>query len=137
MPTLEECTYEYDDSEVSVSFNYVSFSSSLAPGRDLSQFWVVDSACSINMTAFRSDFVTSSTSSAPSCVGGVGVDVKGSGSVQISIRLASGKAIHRTIHALTPPTFHLALLNALAASLVSVGFLFPTGCDIGMLVVPT
>jgi hypothetical protein len=41
---LEECTNEYDDTEVSVPFSSVAFSSSLAPGRDLSQFWVVDSA---------------------------------------------------------------------------------------------
>jgi hypothetical protein len=48
LPTLEDCTDEYDDSEVSVTFNSVAFSSSLTPGRDVSQFWVVDLACSIN-----------------------------------------------------------------------------------------
>jgi hypothetical protein len=48
MPTLEECTYESDDTEVSAPFSSVAFSSSLAPSRYLSQFWVVDSACSIN-----------------------------------------------------------------------------------------
>jgi hypothetical protein len=37
-PTLEECTDEYDDTEVSVPFSYVAFSSSLTPGRNLSQF---------------------------------------------------------------------------------------------------
>jgi hypothetical protein len=58
LPTLEDYTDEYDDTEVSVLFNYVAFSSSLAPGRELSQFWVFDSACSINLTAFRGDFVT-------------------------------------------------------------------------------
>jgi hypothetical protein len=47
LPTLEECTNEYDDTEVSVPFTYVASSSSIAPGRDLSQFRVVDSACSI------------------------------------------------------------------------------------------
>jgi hypothetical protein len=50
--TLEDCKDEYDDIEVSVPFSYVELSSSLAYGRDLSQFWVVDSACSINFTAF-------------------------------------------------------------------------------------
>jgi hypothetical protein len=83
LPTLEECTDEYDDNEVSVPFNSVAFSSSLAVGRNLSQFWVVDSACSINLTAFQSDFVRFTPPSAPSRVGGVGVDVKGSGSVRI------------------------------------------------------
>jgi hypothetical protein len=88
--TLEECTFECDDTEVSVPFNIVAFSSSFAHGRDLSQFWVVDSACSINLTAFRSDLATSTSPSAPSRVGGVGVDVKGSGSVGIFFRLAFG-----------------------------------------------
>jgi hypothetical protein len=44
MPTLEECTDEYDDTEVSVPFSSVVFSSSLSPNRDLSQFWVIVSA---------------------------------------------------------------------------------------------
>jgi hypothetical protein len=38
LPTLEDCTDEYDDTEVSVPFNSVAFSSSFTPGRDLSQF---------------------------------------------------------------------------------------------------
>jgi hypothetical protein len=38
LPTLEDCTYEYDDTEVSVPFIFVAFSSSLTSGRDLSQF---------------------------------------------------------------------------------------------------
>jgi hypothetical protein len=38
MPTLEDCTGEYDDTEVSVPFNSFALSSSLALGRDLSQF---------------------------------------------------------------------------------------------------
>jgi hypothetical protein len=100
MPTLEVCTYEYDDTEVSVPFSSVAFSSSLTPGRNLSMFWVVDSACSIYLTAFRSAFVTFTPPSAPPRVGGVGVDVKGSGSMRISIRLAFGQIIHRAIHAL-------------------------------------
>jgi hypothetical protein len=37
LPTLEDCTNEYFDTEVSVPFNYVAFSSSLTPSRDLSQ----------------------------------------------------------------------------------------------------
>jgi hypothetical protein len=35
--TLEDCTDEYDDTEVSVPFNSVAFSSSISLGRDLSQ----------------------------------------------------------------------------------------------------
>jgi hypothetical protein len=90
LPTLEECTDEYDDTEVSVPFSYVAFSSSFTPARNLSQLWVVDSACSINLTAFRGDFVLFTLPSAPFGVGGVGVDVKDSGFVRISVRLASG-----------------------------------------------
>jgi hypothetical protein len=86
LPTLEGFTDEYDDTEVSVPFSSVAFSSSLTPGRNLSQLWVVDSACSINLTAFKSDFVRLTPPSTPSRVGGVGVDVKGSGSERISVK---------------------------------------------------
>jgi hypothetical protein len=79
LPTLEDYANDYDDDEVSVPFRSVAFSSSLTPGRNMSQFWVVDSACSINLTAFRNDFVKFTPPSAPSRVGGVGVGVKGSG----------------------------------------------------------
>jgi hypothetical protein len=89
LPTMEDCTYAYDDTEVSVPFTYVAFPSSLTPGRDLSQFWVVHSACSITLTAFGGDFSTFTPPSAPSRVSGVGVDVKGSGSLRISVRQAS------------------------------------------------
>jgi hypothetical protein len=101
--TLEDCTDDYDDTEASVPFSSVAFISSLTPGRDLSKLWVVDSACSIDLTAFRGDFATFTPPSAPSRVDGVGVDVKGSGSVRISVRLASCHRIHRTIHALYTP----------------------------------
>jgi hypothetical protein len=97
--TVEECTDVYDDKEASVSFTLVAFSSSLAPGRDLFLFWVVDSACSTNLTFFRGDIVTFDPLSESPRVGGVRVDVKGSGTVQILIPLVSGY-IRRTIHAL-------------------------------------
>jgi hypothetical protein len=103
MPTLEECTDEYDDTELSVRFSSVAFSSPLAYGRYISQFWVIDSSCSINLTTFRSDFVTFDPPSVPSLVGGVGVDVRGSGAIRITIPLASGQSIHRTLHALYTP----------------------------------
>jgi hypothetical protein len=38
LPTLEDCTDEYDDTEVSVPFSFLAFLSSLNPGRDISQF---------------------------------------------------------------------------------------------------
>jgi hypothetical protein len=145
LPTLEDCTDEYDDTEVSVPFSSVAFSPSLTPGRDLSQFWVVDSACSINLTAFRGDFVTSPPPSAPSRVGGVGVDVKGSGSVRIAVRLAYGLLIHRTINAIHTPCMSSRSTQRIGR-LLSVRwmqshsgceFIFPTDCDNGLLVVPT
>jgi hypothetical protein len=58
MSILEDCTDEYDNTEVSVPLSSVAFTSYLTPGRDLSQFRVVDSAGSINTTAFRGDFAT-------------------------------------------------------------------------------
>jgi hypothetical protein len=57
LPTLEDCADDCDDDDVSIPFSSVAFSSSLTLGRNLSQFWVVDSACSINLTACRDDFV--------------------------------------------------------------------------------
>jgi hypothetical protein len=48
LPTLEESTEEFNDIEVSLPFTSVAFSSSIAPGRDLSQFWVVNSSCLVN-----------------------------------------------------------------------------------------
>jgi hypothetical protein len=82
-----ECTDEYDETEVGTTFCSIAFSASTPPGRDLSDFWVVDSAFSINLTAFRSDFVSFDPPSGTSRVGGVGVDVLGSGNVEINIPL--------------------------------------------------
>jgi hypothetical protein len=53
LPTLEDFADDCNDDEVSVPLSSVAFSSSLALGRNLSHFWVVDSACSINLTAFQ------------------------------------------------------------------------------------
>jgi hypothetical protein len=108
-------------------------------------FLVVDSACSINFTAFKSDFVRFTPPSAPSRVGGVGVDVKGNGSARISVRLASGRLIHRTIHALYTPDLSSRFAQRIGR-LLSVSwmqthsgceFIFPSDSDIGVLVVPT
>jgi hypothetical protein len=145
LPTLEDCTIEYDDTEVNVPFNSVAFSSSFTHGRDLSQFWVVDSACSINLTVFRGDFSTFTPPSAPSRVGGVGVDVKGSGSVRISIPLAYDHTIHRTIHAMYTPYISSRFAQRIGI-LLSVNwmqshsgcdFLVPTDSDTRLLMVPT
>jgi hypothetical protein len=123
----------------------MAFSSSLAPGRNLSQFWVVDSACSINLTALRNDFVKFTPPSAPSRVGGVGVDVKGIGSVRISVILAFGQLIHRTVYALYTPDLSSRSARRIGR-LISVSwmqthsgceFIFPSNSGIGMLLVPT
>jgi hypothetical protein len=37
LPTIEDYTNEYDDTEVSVPFSSIAFSSSITRGRDLSQ----------------------------------------------------------------------------------------------------
>jgi hypothetical protein len=145
LPTLEECTDEFDDTGVSVPFTLVAFSSSLAPGRDLSQFWVVDSACSINLTAFRHDFVTFDSPSTPSRVGGVGVDVKGSGTLRLSILLASSQFIHRTNHALytldlssrsTQRIGHLLNVSWIQSN-SGCEFISPPNSDTGVIVGPT
>jgi hypothetical protein len=47
---------EYDDTEVGTSFASVAFASTASTIADLSDYWVVDSACSVNITSFRSDF---------------------------------------------------------------------------------
>jgi hypothetical protein len=144
LPTLEECKDEYNDTEVSVPFRSVAFSSSLTPGRDLSQFWVIDSPCSINLTAFRGDYTTFAPPSAPSRMGGVGVDVEGSGSMRISVLMASGKLIHRGAHALYTPDMsscsaqHTSRLLSVSWMQSHSGceFLFPTDSHIGLLGVP-
>jgi hypothetical protein len=66
LPTPKDFADDCDDDEMSVPFNSLAFSSSLAPNRNLSQFWVVDSACSINLTALRDDFVEFTPPSASS-----------------------------------------------------------------------
>jgi hypothetical protein len=72
LPTLEDFTDEFDNTEVSVPFSFVAFSSSLALGRDLSKFWVVDSACSINFPRFKVLSLRSPRPPLPiACVGSV------------------------------------------------------------------
>jgi hypothetical protein len=99
-PSETKSTNEYDDTHVSASLRSVAFSAFAPPGRDLSQSWVVNSACSIRLTAFRSDFVSFDPPSGTSHVGGVGVDVRGRGKIAIAIPFIYGQIIHRSFHAL-------------------------------------
>jgi hypothetical protein len=111
-----ECTDEYDDTEVSATFCSIAFFASAPPGRDLSQFWVVDYACSINLTAFRSDFVSFDLPSGISRVGGEGVDVRGSGNVEIAIPLVYGRIIRRTLHTVHTLDFYIVACSSCAES---------------------
>jgi hypothetical protein len=89
-PVEYEMQDEYDDKEESVSFTSVAFASRASSIADMSDYLVVDSACSVNLTAFRSDFSEFNPSSRHNTVGGVGVSVKGSGLVRVPICLVSG-----------------------------------------------
>jgi hypothetical protein len=103
-PLVQECTDVYDDTKASVPFGSIAFSSSLTHGCDLSQLWVVDSASSTNLTAFHTNLHLWIHR-----VGGVGVDVMGSGKDRLPVLLVSRMVIHRTIHALyTLGTTHRA-----------------------------
>jgi hypothetical protein len=102
MYIVEECTDEYDGNDLSFPFKSIAFSSSLAPSRDLSQFWVTNSACSINLTSFRNEFVTFDPPLGTSRVAFVGVDVKDYGTY-IIIPMVSGQFIRRKFHALYAP----------------------------------
>jgi hypothetical protein len=84
---------EYDDTAVSVYFTSVAFTSRASSF--MSDYLVVDSACSVNMIAFRSDFFEFNPSSRHSTVVGVGVSVKGSGLVRVPICLVSGQTVVR------------------------------------------
>jgi hypothetical protein len=145
MPTLGGCTDAYDDTKVSEPFKYIALLSSLAPGRDLSRFWVVDSAYSISLTAFRSDFATLHPPAHSSRVGAVGVDVQGSGTLQTVIPIVAGQLIRSTSHALYSPAMssrsakHIGRLLSVRWMQTHNGceFLFPTDYDIGLLMVPT
>jgi hypothetical protein len=145
MPTLDERTDEYDYSEVSVPFSSVAFSSSLALGRDMPQFWVIDSACSINLTTFRGDFVTFDPPSVTSHNGSVGADVKGCGKVHIITLLVSCLSIRRIVHAMYTLDMSSRSAHRIVCRL-SVSwmhthsgceFIFPTHLELGQLMVST
>jgi hypothetical protein len=121
LPTLEDCTDEYDDTKVSVPLSSIVLSSSLTPGRDLSQFWVVDSACSINLTAFRGDLATFTTPPLPLAWEGSASTL--SAMAQCGFLFGWYLARSSTAQSIkcTPPTCHLTVLSASVDSLVSVG----------------
>jgi hypothetical protein len=121
LPTLEDCTDEYYDTEVSVPFSFVAFSSFLTPSRDLSQLWVVDSACSINLTAFRGDF--SMLTPPPLPLAWVGSASTLRAVSQCGFPFGWHVATPFTARSMqyTPSTFHLALLSASGDSSVSAG----------------
>jgi hypothetical protein len=136
---------EYDDTAVSVSFTSIAFTSLASSIADMSDYWVVDSACSVNLTAFRSDFYEFNPSSRHSTVGGVGVSVKGIGFVRVPICLVSGQTDVRHVRALN--THGLSSRSAQKISrLQSVSWMpkhsgcelsFPTNSDNGMMLITT
>jgi hypothetical protein len=114
-------------------------------GFSLSQCRVVDSACSINLSAHRSDFITLTPATDTSIVGGVGVIIRGSGTVHLHIQLQSGAVITRIIHTLLTPDL-ITWSSQGISKLLIVSWLqkhcgceisFPNDTDIGMLIVPT
>jgi hypothetical protein len=106
---------------------------------------VVDYACSVNLTAFPSDFASFDPPSTTSRVGGWGVDVLGNGKVEIAITLVYGQIYIEVFTHCVPLTCWRALHNVLAASSVSTGgsptgvvnFFVPTDSDVCLLLVPT
>jgi hypothetical protein len=137
LPTLEDCTYEYDDTEVSVPLSYVAFSSSLTLSRDLSQFWVVDSACSISLTAFRSDFATFTPPLLPLAWVGSVSTLRAVARCGLPFDWHFARPFTaRSMHC-TSPTFHLAMLSAPGDSLVSVGCNHTTAVNFSFLLTLT
>jgi hypothetical protein len=96
----QEHDMEYDDTGVCVSFTSVAFTSHSSSFIDLSIYWVVDSACSVNLTTFRYDFPKLSPSSRHSTIGGVGLSVLGRGIVRVPICFVSCKTVFRHVHSL-------------------------------------
>jgi hypothetical protein len=119
LPTLEDCTDNYDDTEVSVPLSYVALSSSLTPGSELSQFRVADSACSINLTAFRGDFVTFTHPPLPLAWVGSVSTLRALAMCGSLLDLPPPTIFTAQYTHCTPPTCPLALLSASASSLVS------------------
>jgi hypothetical protein len=91
--------------------------------------------------------VTTSLRSPPGStrIGGVGVNVQGSGTIRLAIPIVSDHIIHRTIHALFTPDLssrsaqRIGRLFGISWMQTHCGceILFPIDYDIGLLVVPT
>jgi hypothetical protein len=136
---------EYDDTEVSVSLTSVAFTSPASSVANLSDYSVVDSACSVSLTAFRYDFSEFNPSFRHSTVGGVGVSVMDSGLVRAPICLVSGQTVVRHVHALYTPDLSSGAAQKISR-LLSVSWMqkhsgcelsFPTTSDSSMLLVTT
>jgi hypothetical protein len=122
LPTLEDCADDYDDNEVSFPFSYVAFSSSLALGRNLSRFWVVDSAYSINLTAFRDDFVKFTPLPLPLAWAVSALTLRAVAQCGFLSDLPQASSFTAVCMHSTPLTYHLAPLS------VSEDFLVSHGC---------
>jgi hypothetical protein len=120
LPTLEECTDDFDNTEVTIPFTSVAFSSPVAPCRDLSQFKVVDSACSINLTAFRHDFVTFDPPLLSLALAGSVLTLRAVAQYGFPSSWRQARSSTAQFMRYTPMTSPLPLLNTLVASSVSV-----------------
>jgi hypothetical protein len=118
-PSEMECIDEYDDTEVSATFCSIAFSAYATPGRDLSQFWAVDSACSINLAAFRSKFVSFDPPSGTSRVGVWVLMCVGAATLRLPSHLYPGRSHVAKFTRGIPVTCRHAMHSALAAFLVS------------------
>jgi hypothetical protein len=105
---------EYNDTKVSAPLSSVALTSSLTPGRDVLQFSVVDSASSINLIAFRDEIVSFESSSGSSRVGGVGIDVMGSGTVYIVNVKIEGAIRKKCVHSVSVIACNLTFSKCLA-----------------------
>jgi hypothetical protein len=136
---------EYDDTAVRTSFASVGFTSFASSIADLSDYWVVEFTCSVNLTAFQYDYSEFHPSSRRSIVGGVGVIVQGSGTARIPICLVSGLTVFRRVHALythDPSSRSTQKIGRLlSVSLIQkhsgCGFSSPIDSDSGMLLATT
>jgi hypothetical protein len=129
--------------EVSVPLAFVAFSSFLTPVRDLSQLRVVDSACSITLTAFHDDFVMLEPPGGFFRVGGVGLTLWAAAQFRLlfPLCLAQLSVAHvlNTHYLPSRSAQHIGYLHSVSWMQSHTGceFIFPAYSDVGLLVVPT